>query len=134
MIIVTGANGKLGRAVVERLLRLVPAERVGVSVRDLEKARELKERGVRVRRGDFDNAVSLTHAFEGVSQVLIVSSASLGETAVRQHRTAIDIARKAGAHRILYTSHMSSSPTSPFPPMVDHVATEALRRDSGGAC
>ena len=133
MIIVTGANGKLGRAVVERLLRLVPAERVGVSVRDLEKARELKERGVRVRRGDFDNAVSLTHAFEGVSQVLIVSSASLGETAVRQHRTAIDIARKAGAHRSLYTSHMGSSPTSPFPPMVDHAATEALLRDSGVA-
>jgi uncharacterized protein YbjT (DUF2867 family) len=43
MIIVTGANGKLGQAVVERLLRLVPAEQVGVSVRDLEKARELSE-------------------------------------------------------------------------------------------
>lgn len=133
MIIVTGANGQLGRAVVERLLVRVPAEQVGVSVRDPEKARGLKERGVRVRRGDFDDTASLAHAFEEVSQVLIVSADSFGETAVRQHRTAIDIAKKAGAHRILYTSHMGSSPTSLFPPMVDHAATEAALRDSGVA-
>ena len=133
MIIVTGATGKLGRAVVERLLELVPAEQIGASVRDLEKARGLEERGVRVRWGDFADATSLAHAFEGASQVLIVSSNSSGEEAVRQHRTAIDAAKKAGARRILYTSHMGSSPTSLFLPMVDHAATEALLRDSGVA-
>lgn len=133
MIIVTGANGQLGRMVVERLLTRVPAEQVGVSVRDTEKAQELKEWGVRVRRGDFNDPASLAHAFEGASQVLIVSSDSLGGMAVHQHRTAIDIARKVGARRILYTSHMGSSPTSLFPPMVDHAATEAALRDSGVA-
>jgi NAD(P)H dehydrogenase (quinone) len=133
MIIVTGANGKLGRAVVEQLLARVPAEQVGVSVRDPEKAQGLKERGVRVRQGDFDDPASLAHAFEGASQVLIVSSNSSGKAAVRHHRTAIDIAKKAGARRILYTSHMGSSPTSLFPPMVDHAATEAALRDSGVA-
>jgi uncharacterized protein YbjT (DUF2867 family) len=133
MIIVTGANGQLGRAVVERLLERVPAEQVGVSVRDPEKARGLEERGVRVRRGDFSDTTSLAHAFEGASQVLIVSADSSGEAAVRQHRTAIDIARQAGARRILYTSHMGSSPTSLFLPMVDHAATEEALRDSGVA-
>jgi NAD(P)H dehydrogenase (quinone) len=133
MIIVTGANGQLGRAIVERLLTRVPAEQIGVSVRDLEKAQGLKERGVRVRRGDFDDPASLAHALEGASQVLIISCDNFGDTVVRQHRTAIDMARKAGARRILYTSHMGSSPTSLFPPMVDHAATEALLRDSGVA-
>jgi NAD(P)H dehydrogenase (quinone) len=133
MIIITGANGKLGRAIVERLLVRVPAEQVGVSVRDPEKAQGLKERGVRVRRGDFGDDVSLAHAFEGASQVLIVSSNDSGEAAVSQHRTAIDAAKQAGARRILYTSHMGSSPTSRFHPMVDHAATEALLRDSGVA-
>jgi NAD(P)H dehydrogenase (quinone) len=133
MIIVTGANGQLGRAVVERLLARVPAEQVGVSVRDLEKAQGLKERGVRVRRGDFSDPESLVHAFEGASQVFIVSSDSLGEESVRWHRTAIDIAKKVGTHRILYTSHMGSSPTSLFPPMVDHAATEEALRESGVA-
>ncbi len=133
MIIVTGANGQLGRAITEKLLELVPAEQIGVSVRDPEKARELEERGVRVRRGDFDDAASLDHAFEGASQVLIVSSNSGGEVAVRQHRTAIDAAKEAGARRILYTSHMGSNPSSPFSPMPDHAATEEALRESGVA-
>ena len=133
MIIVTGANGQLGRALVERLLERVPSGQIGVSVRDPEQARGLEERGIRVRRGDFADAASLAHAFEGASQVLIISSNTSGEAAVRHHRTAIDAARTAGARRILYTSHMGSSPSSPFPPMPDHAATEAVLRDSGVA-
>jgi NAD(P)H dehydrogenase (quinone) len=59
MIIVTGANGQLGRAVVERLLERVPVEQVGVSVRDPEKARGLKAWGVRVRPGYVDRRAML---------------------------------------------------------------------------
>ena len=133
MIIVTGANGKLGRAVVERLLERVDAAQIGVSVLDPERAQGLAERGVRVRRGDFADAATLTDAFEGATQVLLISVNATGEQAVRQHRTAIDAAKAAGAHRILYTSHMGSSATSVFPPMPDHAATEAALRDSGVA-
>jgi NAD(P)H dehydrogenase (quinone) len=131
MIIVTGASGQYGREVVERLLTRVPAEQIGVSVRDPEKVQGLKERGVRVRRGDFNDPASLAYAFEEASQVLIVSSDSLGEESVRLHRTAIDAAKKSGARRILYTSHMGSSLTSLFPPMVDHAATEEALREAG---
>ena len=131
MIIVSGANGKLGRAVVERLLDRVAAERVGVCVRDPEGARELAERGVRVRRGDFADASSLEHAFEAATRVLVVSVDTHGETAVRLHQTAIDVAAKAGAERIVYTSHMGSSPSSLFGPMLDHAATEAALARSG---
>ncbi|MEU6239493.1 hypothetical protein [Kitasatospora sp. NPDC047058] len=41
MIIVTGATGKLGRRTVERLLDRVPADHIGVSVRDPRKAQDL---------------------------------------------------------------------------------------------
>ena len=133
MLIVTGANGKLGRLVVEALLNRVPAAQVGVSVRDPEKARELEARGVRVRRGDYNDAASLASAFEGASRVLLVSSSDTGGETMRQHRAAIDAARAAGARRIFYTSHVGSSPTSPFAPMVDHAATEAMLRASGVA-
>jgi len=133
MIIVTGASGQFGRAVAERLLERVPAAQIGVSVRDPEQARGLEGRGVRVRRGDFDAAASLAHAFEGASQVLIVSVNSHGEAAARQHRAAIEAAKAAGARRILYTSHMGANPASFFPPMVDHAATEAMLRASGVA-
>ncbi|MBA2285734.1 MAG: NAD(P)H-binding protein [Ktedonobacteraceae bacterium] len=133
MIIVTGANGKLGRAIVEHLLELVPAEQIGVSVQDTEKARDLEKRGVRVRRGDFDDAASLASAFEGASQVLIVSASRTGELAVRLNRTAVDTAKAAGAQRILYTSHMGSNPASPFPPMPTHAAIEVALQESGVA-
>lgn len=120
MIIVTGATGQLGRGVVEHLLARVPAGRIGVSVRDPRKADDLAQRGVRVRQGDFDDPASLSYAFEGASQVLIVS----GPADARPHRTAIEAARDAGAERILYTSHMGANPASPFLPMPPHAETE----------
>jgi NAD(P)H dehydrogenase (quinone) len=133
MIIVTGANGQLGRLIVEKLVQLVPAKQVGASVRDLAKAADLLALGVRVRQGDFDQPDSLTHAFEGASQVLIVSSnaRASGGDPLAQHRSAIEAARAAGARRIVYTSHMAVSTASAFPPMRDHAATETMLRESG---
>ncbi|MFE2596419.1 NAD(P)H-binding protein [Streptomyces sp. NPDC059396] len=131
MIIVTGATGQLGHQIVERLLTRVPADRVGVSVRDPQKAQALADRGVRVRQGSFTDAAGLAHAFEGASQVLIVSVDTLGEEAVRQHRAAIDGAVAAGARRILYTSHMGAGPSSRFQACRDHAATEEALRASG---
>ncbi|MEU6426129.1 SDR family oxidoreductase [Microbispora sp. NPDC046973] len=129
MIIITGATGQLGRGVVEHLLARVPAGRIGVSVRDLNKAQDLAHRGVRVRQGDFDDPASLAYAFEGASQVLIIS----GPADARPHRTAIEAATAAGAEWILYTSHMGANPASPFAPMPSHAETEQDLRASGVA-
>ncbi|MEB3962494.1 NAD(P)H-binding protein [Streptomyces kunmingensis] len=133
MIIVTGATGQLGRKTVERLLDRIPADRIGVSVRTPDKAQDLRERGIRVRRGDFAEPATLAHTFEGAEQVLIVSADSTGEATVAGHRAAISAAVAAGARRVLYTSHMGASPTSPFAPMPDHAATEQALRESGAA-
>ncbi len=133
MIIVTGATGQLGHAIVERLVERVPAHQVGVSVRDPAKARSLEALGVRVRRGDFEDGASLRHAFEGASQVLIVSSnaRASGGDPLAQHARAIAAAIDAGVERIVYTSQMAASATSRFPPARDHAATEEMLRDSG---
>jgi uncharacterized protein YbjT (DUF2867 family) len=131
MIVVTGANGRLGRAIVQQLLTRVPAEAVAVSLRDPAAAGELAERGVKVRRGDFDEPQTLRDAFAGADQVLIVSANAVGAEALRRHGAAIDAAREAGAERIVYTSHMGAHPDSAFPPMVSHAASEALLAESG---
>ncbi|QFY13060.1 NAD(P)H-binding protein [Nonomuraea phyllanthi] len=131
MIIVTGATGLLGRQIVERLLTRVPAGRIGLSVRDPEKAQAFADQGVRVRRGDFADAGGLAHAFEGATQVLIVSIDKMGDEAVRGHRAAIDAAVAAGARRVLYTSHMGASATSHFQACRDHAATEEALRACG---
>lgn len=131
MLIITGANGKLGGAVADRLLERIEPERIGVSVRDAEAANGLSDRGVRVRRGDFNDAASLDHAFEGASRVFVVSASETGKDAVAQHRAAIEAAKAAGAERVLYTSHMGSSADSAFAPMPDHAATEEILAESG---
>ena len=133
MIVVTGATGQLGRSIVEQLLKRTPASRIGVSVRDPEKAKGLAALGVRVRRGDFEDAESLRHAFEGASQVLMVSSnaAATGGDPLAQHRRTIDVAKAAGVARIVYTSQIAASATSAFEPALDHAATEAMLQSSG---
>ncbi|MCG6499974.1 SDR family oxidoreductase [Kitasatospora sp. A2-31] len=131
MIIVTGATGKLGRRTVEHLLEHVPADRVGVSVRDPRKAQDLADRGVRVRQGSFDDPDSLGHAFEGAEQLLLVSLDRTGEECVSGHRAAIDAAVKAGVGRILYTSQMGAAHDSRFQACRDHAQTEDLLRATG---
>ncbi|MET7330388.1 NAD(P)H-binding protein [Nonomuraea sp. NPDC005650] len=131
MIIVTGATGQLGRQIVERLLTRVPAGRIGLSVRDPDKARVFADQGVRVRHGDFTDPGGLAHAFEDATQVLIVSIDKLGEEAVRPHRLAIGAAVAAGARRVVYTSHMGAGASSRFQACRDHAATEEALRACG---
>ena len=133
MIVVTGANGQLGRLVVQKLLERIPASGIAASVRDVGKATDLSQLGVRVRQGDFGQPESLRKAFEGATQVLMVSSnaRAYGGDAIAQHRAAIAAAGESGARRIIYTSHMAASAASLFSPMHDHAVTEALLRDCG---
>jgi NAD(P)H dehydrogenase (quinone) len=127
MIIVTGATGQLGGLIVARLLERIPAGQIGVSVRDPDKAGHLGARGVRVRRGDFGDPSALAYAFEGASQVFIVS----GPADPIPHRAAIEAAKAAGAGRILYTSHMGADPDSLFGATRAHAETEQDLRASG---
>ncbi len=131
MIVVTGATGQLGSRIVERLLSRVPAETVGVSVRDVAKAASVRDRGVRVRQGDFTAPPTLEHAFAGADQVLVISASIRGAGAVAANLAAIDAARAAGVRRILYTSHQAASNDSLFPPQLTHAATEEYLQGLG---
>ena len=131
MIVITGATGHLGRQIVEDLSRKLPGAQLGVSVRDPEKASDFERRGIRVSRGDFADPSTLTDAFDGAEQVLIISGNTLGEEGVWQHGNAIQAAKDAGVKRILYTSHQAANPSSAVPFARDHAATEALLLSSG---
>ncbi len=124
MIIVTGATGALNGATVDHLLERVEPATIGVSVRDPERARHLADRGIRVRRGSYDDPAALRHSFADAEQVLLVSSSDLDADVVNQHRTAIEAATEAGAQRILYTSAHGTGFDSPYAPLAIHAATE----------
>jgi len=131
MIVITGANGHLGQIVIDRLLELTPASELGVSVRNPESAAALKDRGVRVRRGDFDDPASLVDAFEGASKVLIVSTDVIGPKRIQQHVAAIEAAATASVGRVYYTSSIDPTADAAFFPSIDHFQTEEALRGSG---
>jgi NAD(P)H dehydrogenase (quinone) len=131
MIVITGATGALNGATTEHLLGMLPATELGVSVRDVAAAEHFAERGVRVRRGSYDDPAALRDAFEGADQVLLVSSNDPGADAVALHRDAIQAAVDAGVGRVLYTSHQGAGIDSPFRPARHHAATEELLAASG---
>lgn len=133
MIVVTGATGGLGGATVEHLLKRVPADRIGVSVRDTAKARHLADLGVRVRQGSYEDPASLRGSFAGAEQVLVVSGNDPAADIVALHRNAVEAAVAAGARRILYTSQHGAVPGNPYRPSEIHIATEAVLAASGTA-
>ncbi|MFL0584998.1 NAD(P)H-binding protein, partial [Solibacillus silvestris] len=103
-LLVTGATGKFGTKVVETLLKTVPANQLAVSVRNPEKAEQLRTRGIEVRQGDFDHPETLDTAFAGIDRLLIISTDGDNETRIRQHANAVAAAERAGVNFIAYTS------------------------------
>ncbi len=136
MILVTGANGHLGRQIVEHLaLRLGSSAvtRLAVSVRDPAKAHDLAERGIEVRHGDFDRPGTLNRAFAGIERLVLVSTDGPKDSRIAQHHNAIAAAKAAGVKRIVYTSFLDVSPDSPAEFAAAHRATEAELHASGAA-
>ena len=103
MIVVTGANGKLGRQVVNFIRNHLPISEIAVSVREPEKAADLSSSGIDVRQADFKDRASVVRAFNGADKVLIIST-SAGSDVVSEHRNAVDAAVEAGVKHIIYTS------------------------------
>ncbi|WP_086843503.1 SDR family oxidoreductase [Amycolatopsis kentuckyensis] len=129
MIVVTGATGHLGKLVVEGLLEQLPADQVVAAVRTPEKAADLAERGVDVRRADYTDPDSLVTAFKGADKVLLVSSSAVGQR-VPQHQAVIEAAKQAGVGHLVYTSAPRAT-TSALVLAPDHKATEELIEASG---
>jgi NAD(P)H dehydrogenase (quinone) len=129
-IVVTGATGHLGRLAVEALLdRGVPADQIIATGRRTDALADLAERGVVVRRADFDDEASLREAFAGAQKLLLVSGSEVGQRA-RQHANAIEAATAAGVQFIAYTS-IAKADTSTLLLAEEHRATEQLLAGSG---
>lgn len=132
MILVTGANGQLGRCIVDHLVaRLEGTAGLAVSVRATAKAAALAERGIAVRPGDFDQPEQLVRTFAGVEKLVMVSTDGPKSVRIAQHRNAIAAAKAAGVGHILYTSFIDTAPDSPAEFAAVHRATEAELGASG---
>ena len=103
MILVTGATGHLGTAVIQNLLKNTSADQVAALVRDESKASALKEQGVVIRIGNYDDTVSLDKAMERIEKVLLIAGTD-EEKRLEQHGNVINAAKNAEVRCVAYTS------------------------------
>lgn len=131
MITITGASGQLGRLVAQALLERVSPTVVTLATRDPGKIGDLASKGFKTVAANFDDAQSLVAAFDGAKTVLIISGDGPNDARTRQHRAAVDAAKKAGAGRVVYTSFTNATPESLFTFAAIHADTEAYLTASG---
>jgi NAD(P)H dehydrogenase (quinone) len=114
MILVTAATGQYGRLVVDALLQKVAAHDLAVAVRHPEKARDWRARGVSVRQADYDDLSSLHAAFEGVDDLLFISSPEFEiPTRMAQHQRVIEGAKRGKVRHVAYTSFVGAQNEQP---------------------
>jgi NAD(P)H dehydrogenase (quinone) len=131
MILITGATGQLGAAVVRQLLARTNASDIAALVRDPDKAAGLKQQGVSVRLGDYGDTGSLARAMEGVDRVLLIASNDFQQR-MRQHQNVLDAAQAAGVELLGFTSRsLNDMEGSQNAMMRDYFETEARIRQSG---
>ncbi|PBQ32971.1 NAD(P)-dependent oxidoreductase [Sphingobacteriaceae bacterium] len=102
-ILITGSTGQLGGAVIQSLLNHTTANTIVALARDENKAKHLKEKGIEVRLGHYDDIVSLENAMKDISVVLLIAGTD-EEKRVQQHKNVVDSAKKTGVKTIAYTS------------------------------
>ncbi len=130
-ILVTGATGNLGSAVIETLLKNIPAQNISALVREEEKIAATKAKGINVFPGDYDHLSALESAMKNVDTVLLISAGDQGDR-MQQHKNVIDTAKKSGVANIVYTSRaMRNRKTLAHQLMEEHFLTEDYIKASG---
>jgi len=130
MILITGANGHLGGATIDFILKKNPEVKIKALARNEEKGKDLKAKGVEIATGDYLNYDSLVNAIKGVETLLLVSSSTMGDR-YAQHANAIKAAKQNGVKHIVYTSVLGGNPNSKFSAGIDHYKTEEDIINSG---
>ncbi len=103
MLLITGANGQLGRLIVDEVLRRQPDLEFAVSVRDPSAAADLAERGVDVRQADYHDPASLATAFAGVDRLLLMPTATPDPDArVAEMEVVAKAVADAGVRHVVY--------------------------------
>lgn len=132
-ILVTGATGHLGKAVVEALLKKTAASNIVLLARDPEKLKHFAEKGVELRKGDYDDPASLANAFKGIDKVYFVSGSDI-QNRSQQQLNVVKAAKEAGVKHVFYTSFQRKDETAASPIAFiaqSHIETENALKDSG---
>jgi len=130
-ILVTGATGHLGNAVIQTLLKSIQPDKISILTRQEEKRAEYQNKGFNANIGSYDDIRSLEHAMDGVDTVLLISSGDQGNR-MQEHKNVVDTAKKMGVKNVAYTSRCLRDRTTLVNKlMVEHFETEDYILTSG---
>lgn len=133
-IMITGATGHFGKSTINYLIEKgVQASTITALVRDESKSKELAERGISIKVGDYSNYDSLVAAFQGAEKLLLISGTDLENRAI-QHKNVINAAKEAGVKHVLYTSfeRKNEGADSPLALLAQsHIETDQILKASG---
>lgn len=128
-IAVTAANGQLGSAIVNQLIKEIGSENVIGIVRTPEKASHL---GIEIGKGDYNKREDFDSALKGITSVLLVSGMDDPQKRIQQHRNVIEAAKQNGVQKIVYTSIIGDEHETAFSPIVkSNRQTEKDVQESG---
>ncbi len=125
-VLVTGATGNTGRAIVDELARR------GAPVRAMVRAgadRAKLPAGIPVAVADFDDPASIAAALDGAERAYLVTPSS--ERAEEQQRRFADLAATAGVRHLVVLSQLAADEHSPVRFLRYHAAVEQHVRDLG---
>jgi uncharacterized protein YbjT (DUF2867 family) len=126
IVLVTGATGNTGRAVLDAVLqRDVPVQAMVRAEADRGKLPD----GVQAVIGDFDDPASVAAALAGAGRAYLVTPSS--ERAEEQQRRFADLAAKAGTRQLVVLSQLGADEHSPARFLRYHGAVEQHVRDLG---
>ncbi len=130
-ILVTGASGYLGTAVIETMLKTIPPNQISTLSRKKETQKEFEANGFNSFLGSYDDSTSIENALREVDTVLLISSGDQGDR-MQEHKNVVDKAKKLGVKGIAYTSrclHQRSTLVNKL--MLEHFETEDYIKASG---
>jgi uncharacterized protein YbjT (DUF2867 family) len=125
-VLVTGATGNTGRAIVDALTER--GAQVRAMVRTPADRSKLPD-GVQAVVADFDETASIAAALDGTERAYLVTPSS--EHAEEQQKRFADLAAKAGTRHLVVLSQLGSRDDSPVRFLRYHAAVEQHVRDLG---
>jgi NAD(P)H dehydrogenase (quinone) len=102
-------------------------------VRDPAKAEGIKEKGITIIKGDYNDYNSLLKAFKGIEKLYFISSSDV-ENREKHHENVIKAAVESKVKHVIYTGFQRKNETSTSPIAFiakAHLTTEKLLKESG---
>ena len=114
-VAVTAASGKLGSAIIRKLVKQIGKKNVIGIARNPNKAGHF---GVEIRKGDYNNKSDFELALLDIDILLLVSGMDAPEKRIGQHRNVINAAKETGVKKIVYTSIIGKEGDTTFDPVI----------------